>query len=53
MDSDEDILKLISNLINKKLIAQASLASMKLPTSSGNNARNMKGFIIACIIGTA
>ena len=51
--SDEDILKLISNLNNKKLIAQASLASMMLPTSSGNNTRNMKGFIIACIIGTA
>ena len=51
--SDQDILKLISNLNNKKLITQASLASMMLPTSSGNNTRNMKGFIIACIIGAA
>ncbi len=50
--SDQDILKLISNLNNKKLISQASLASMMLPTS-GNNTRNMKGFIIACKIGTA
>ena len=50
--SDQDILKLISNLNNKKLISQASLASMMLP-SSGNNTRNMKGFIIACKIGTA
>ena len=49
--SDQDILKLISNLNNKKLIAQASLASMMLPDSS-NNTRNMKGFIIACKIGT-
>jgi len=50
--SDQDILKLISNLNNKKLISQASLASMMLPTS-GNNTRNMKGFIIACKIVTA
>ena len=50
--SDQDILKLISNLNNKKLISQASLASMMLP-SSGNNTRNMKGFIIACKIGKA
>tara|TARA_Y100001970_G_scaffold104502_1_gene130882 strand:+ start:756 stop:2465 length:1710 start_codon:yes stop_codon:yes gene_type:complete len=50
--SDQDILKLISNLNNKKLISQASLASMMLP-SSGNNTRNMKGFIIACKIGEA
>jgi type IV pilus assembly protein PilN len=51
--SDQDILKLISNLNNKKLIAQASLASMTLPNSSNNNTRNMKGFIIACKIGEA
>ena len=50
--SDQDILKLISNLNNKKLISQASLASMMLP-NSGNNTRNMKGFIIACKIGEA
>ncbi len=50
--SDQDILKLISNLNNKKLISQASLASMMLP-NSGNNTRNMKGFIIACKIGAA
>jgi len=49
--SDQDILKLIGNLNNKKLIIQASLASMMLPNSSDN--RNMKGFVIACKIGKA
>jgi len=50
--SDQDILKLISNLNNKKLIAQASLASMTLPSSSNaNNA--MKGFLIACKLENA
>jgi type IV pilus assembly protein PilN len=50
--SDQDILKLISNLNNKKLIAQASLASMTLPNSSNaNNA--MKGFLIACKLENA
>ncbi len=49
--TDQDILKLISNLNNKKLIAQASLASMMLPNSSSN--RNMKGFVIACKIEKA
>ena len=48
--TDQDILKLISNLNNKKLISQASLDRMMLP-NSGNNTRNMKGFVIACIIG--
>ena len=50
--SDQDILKLISNLNNKKLISQASLASMTLP-NSGSSGRNMKGFIIACKIESA
>ena len=50
--SDQDILKLISNLNNKKLISQASLASMMLP-NSGSSGRNMKGFIIACKIESA
>ena len=49
--TDQDILKLISNLNNKKLIAQASLASMMLPDTSSN--RDMKGFVIACKIGKA
>ena len=50
--SDQDILKLISNLNNKKLISQASLASMNLPnTSNTNNA--MKGFLIACKLENA
>ena len=50
--SDQDILKLISNLNNKKLISQASLASMTLPSSSNaNNA--MKGFLIACKLENA
>ena len=46
--SDQDILKLISNLNNKKLISQASLASMTLPNTSGNTNNTMKGFLIAC-----
>jgi len=49
--SDQDILKLISNLGNKKLISQASLDRMTLPNSGNNNSRSMKGFVIACIIG--
>ena len=50
--SDQDILKLISNLNNKKLISQASLASMNLPnTSNTNNA--MKGFLIECKLENA
>ena len=51
--TDQDILKLISNLNNKKLISQASLASMMLPNTGNNSSRNMKGFIIACILGNA
>ena len=43
--SDQDILKLISNLSSKKLIKQASLGSMSLPkSSSGGQVR--KGFKI-------
>ena len=48
--SDQDILKLISNLNNKKLISQASLASMDLSTASGNTNNAMKGFLINCIL---
>ncbi len=46
--NDQDILKLISNLNNKKLISQASLASMLLPNSNNNASNNMKGFIVMC-----
>ena len=46
--SDQDILKLISNLNNKKLIAQASLASMTLPEQKDSQSR--KGFVIACVL---
>jgi type IV pilus assembly protein PilN len=46
--NDQDILKLISNLNNKKLISQASLASMLLPNSNNSTTNNMKGFIIMC-----
>ena len=46
--SDQDILKLIGNLNNKKLISQASLASMLLPNSNSSSSNNMKGFIIMC-----
>ena len=50
--SDQDILKLISNLNNKKLISQASLASMDLSSDSGNTNNAMKGFLINCILRT-
>ena len=46
--SDQDILKLISNLNNKKLISQASLASMTLPDQ--NTTQLQKGFVIACVL---
>ena len=46
--NDQDILKLISNLNNKKLISQASLASMLLPNSNNSAGNNMKGFIVMC-----
>jgi len=51
--SDQDILKLISNLNNKKLISQASLASMTLPNTNNNANRAMKGFVIACKLENA
>ena len=47
--SDQDILKLISNLNNKKLISQASLATMTLPQGQ-QGSQQMKGFKIACIL---
>jgi len=48
--SDQDILKLISNLNNKKLISQASLATMTLPQGQKKGSQQMKGFKIACIL---
>ena len=48
--TDQDILKLISNLNSKKLILQASLASMMLPESEDVGKPKMKGFKIACIV---
>ena len=50
--SDQDILKLISNLNNKRLISQASLATMTLPTGQQGE-QQMKGFKIACILEKA
>jgi type IV pilus assembly protein PilN len=47
--SDQDILKLIDNLNGKKLIAQASLASMRLPNQEAGKII-MKGFRIACVL---
>ena len=47
--SDQDILKLIDNLNGKKLIAQASLASMSLPNQEAGKII-MKGFRIACVL---
>ncbi len=41
--SDQDILKLISNLNNKKLIMQAQLATMTLPDGQTAGAPTMKG----------
>ena len=48
--SDQDILKLISNLNNKKLISQASLASMTLPEGQQQGSQTMKGFKVACVL---
>ena len=48
--SDQDILKLIANLNNKKLVRQASLATMTLPEGQTKGAPTMKGFKIACIL---
>jgi type IV pilus assembly protein PilN len=47
--SDQDILKLIDNLNGKKLISQASLASMSLPSQEAGKII-MKGFRIACVL---
>ena len=47
--SDQDILKLISNLNNKNLISQASLASMTLPQGQ-QGSQKMKGFKVACVL---
>ena len=51
--TDQDILKLISNLNNKKLIMQAQLATMTLPDGQTARAPKMKGFKIACILENA
>ena len=48
--SDQDILKLISNLNNKKLIAQASLATMTLPEANQQGKQAMKGFKVVCVL---
>ena len=48
--SDQDILNLIENLGNQKLIKQASLASMTLPKTKAGTIQ-LKGFRIVCTIG--
>ena len=48
--SDQDILNLIENLGNQKLIKQASLASMALPNTKAGTIQ-LKGFRIICTIG--
>ena len=48
--NDEDILKLINNLNSKKLILQASLASMTMPEGGDAGKPKMKGFKIACVV---
>ena len=47
--SDQDILKLIDNLNGKKLISQATLASMSLPNQQAGQIV-MKAFRIACVL---
>ncbi|MDA7814459.1 pilus assembly protein PilM [Candidatus Pelagibacter sp.] len=47
--SDQDILKLIDNLNGKKLISQATLASMSLPNKQAGQIA-MKAFRIACVL---
>ena len=51
--SDQDILKLINNLNNKKLINQASLATMTLPEGNEQGKQAMKGFKVICILESA
>ena len=47
--SDQDILNFITNLNEKSLIEQASLASMNVPTAEGEqSSANKKGFTILC-----
>jgi type IV pilus assembly protein PilN len=47
--SDQDILNFITNLNEKSLIEQASLASMNVPTAEGEqSSTNKKGFTILC-----
>ena len=41
------------DLNEKKLISQASLASMTLPTSKNAGENSLKGFTITCILGNA
>ena len=48
--TDQDILKLIGNLNEKKLISQASLASKTLPESNDPTKPKMKGFKVACTV---
>ena len=49
--SDQDILNFISNLNEKPLIEQASLANMTVNTESGGTgSNNKKGFTINCIL---
>ena len=48
--TDQDILKLIGNLNEKKLISQASLASMTLPEGNDPSKPKMKGFKVACTV---
>ncbi len=48
--TDQDILKLIGNLNDKKLISQASLASMTLPEGNDPTKPKMKGFKVACTV---
>ena len=49
--SDQDILKLIANLSEQKLIRQASLSSMKLPKGKAGQ-QSQKGFRIICKLGS-
>ena len=51
-DSDQNILKLVTNLNNQKLVKHAAIASMKIQGKSKSGAPRRKGFRILIKIGS-
>ena len=51
-DSDQNILKLVTNLNDQKLIRHAAIASMKIQAKSKSGAPRRKGFRILVKIGS-